>query len=71
MVRALPTSADDLLELYGMGAKKVAAHGALLLGALRPHVGALRAAHEAHRRELPRAEHAAAEVDYGRVCRAW
>ena len=49
MVRTIPESLEDLGELYGMGAKKVARHGQMLLDALAPHVEELRAAHAAAR----------------------
>jgi len=50
MVRTLPTSAEELVELFGMGPKKVAAHGTMLLATLEPHLDRLRAEHETWRR---------------------
>ena len=47
MVRTLPTTTEDLFQLYGMGELKVQRFGALLLDALRPHAEKLRAEHEA------------------------
>ena len=50
MVRTLPSSRDELRELYGMGGPdglKVQRYGDLLLDALRPHSERLRAEHEA------------------------
>ena len=55
MVRRLPRSLDDLASCYGMGAKKLAAHGAMLLAALEPH----RARLAAHHRDLRAAKAAA------------
>ena len=51
MVRRLPASLTDLRECWGFGGSGVRAqrHGDFLLGALRPHVPALRAAHAATR----------------------
>lgn len=51
MVRTLPTSLSELVELYGMGSKKVAAHGELLLSTLAPHISDLKAEHAAWKRE--------------------
>ena len=45
MVRTLPTTEEELGELYGMGQLKVERYGALLLEALQPHVDQLRAEH--------------------------
>ena len=52
MVRIVPTQLDELYDLYGMGEKKVKAHGQLLLDALAPHVDALKADHDAARLQL-------------------
>ena len=52
IVRTVPTEVEQLHDLYGMGEKKVKAHGALLLEALRPHADALKADHEAARAVL-------------------
>ena len=46
MVRALPSTAEDLLQLYGMGELKVHRYGDILLDALRPHAKTLRAEQE-------------------------
>ena len=43
MLRRLPTTPAELLECWGWGETKVAAHGERLLGVLGPHVAALRA----------------------------
>ena len=61
MVRTLPSTKEELRELYGMGGPdglKVARYGDLLLDALRPHADRLRAEHEAD--AIARAEAAAA-----------
>ena len=52
MVRTLPASLGDLSGVYGMGAKKLAAHGAMLLDALELH----RARLVAHHADLRRAK---------------
>ena len=52
MVRTLPASLGDLSGVYGMGAKKLAAHGAMLLYALELH----RARLVAHHADLRRAK---------------
>ena len=49
IVRSVPASLDELRGLYGMGEKKVAAHGQLLLDALAPYADELHAAHDAAR----------------------
>lgn len=51
MVRVVPTTLDELYDLFGMGEKKIKAHGQMLLDALAPHVDALHADHDAARRE--------------------
>ena len=51
MVRQLPTTLDGLYSLFGMGEKKVRAHGQMLLDALAPHVATLSEEHEAARRD--------------------
>ena len=53
MVRVVPTTLDELIDLYGMGEKKVNAHGQMLLDALAPHVDELREEHERARLETP------------------
>jgi superfamily II DNA helicase RecQ len=53
MVRTLPVSNDELMQLFGMGTKKVAAHGDLLLSTLAPHIGELQAAHQAYSAQQP------------------
>ena len=65
MTRAVPTTADELGALFGMGPKKLAAHGALLLDALRPHADALRADHAQATREAATAAAAAADAAIG------
>lgn len=49
MVRLVPAELDELYEMYGMGEKKVRAHGQMLLDALAPHADELRAGHAATR----------------------
>lgn len=52
MVRTVPTQLHELYELFGMGEKKVNAHGKMLLEALAPHIDALHADHEAARQRF-------------------
>ena len=47
MVRLVPSTAEELLELHGMGELKVQRYGELLLDALRPHTEKLHAEHAA------------------------
>jgi uncharacterized small protein (DUF1192 family) len=47
MVRLLPATEEELLELHGMGELKVQRYGEILLGALRPHIERLKAEHAA------------------------
>ena len=52
MVRLIPTNLDELYDLYGMGEKKVLAHGQMLLDALTPHAQELSEDHDVARREV-------------------
>ena len=61
MTHVVPTTAEELGALFGMVPKKLAAHGALLLGVLRPHAATLRADHAQATREAA-AEAAAADA---------
>lgn len=47
MCRVVPSSAEELLELHGMGQLKVQRYGELLLSTLRPHAEKLHAEHAA------------------------
>ena len=51
MVRTVPACLEELQGLYGMGEKKLKAHGQMLLDALAPHTDGLRADHDTARRE--------------------
>ena len=51
MVRTVPACLEELQGLYGMGEKKLKAHGQMLLDALAPHIDGLRADHDTARRE--------------------
>lgn len=65
MVRTVPSTLADLGELYGMGPKKVADHGALLLDALKPHVPMLVEHHDATRRARDSKHHPGSDREPG------